>query len=141
VNIKLLNGLVILEDKMPEIVDLKSDDVEFKISNYSTLEGKLLLRIEYNGTHSVYEVFDGVVKVPVNVLTKDITEFAFTLNGKTNSRRYVAPIDKVRVKGIINIKDGDDILELLRVLYNKYVELENKYDSLDRKVNEGDLLI
>lgn len=140
-NIKLLNGLVILENNMPELVNLTSDDVEFKISNYEELEGKLILRVDYNGIHSTYEVFDGIVKVPVNVLTKDITEFAFTLNGKTNSRRYVAPIDKVRVKGIINIKDGDDILELLRVLYNKYVELENKYDSLDRKVNEGDLLI
>lgn len=140
-NIKLLNGLVILENNMPELVNLTSDDVEFKISNYEDLEGKLILRVDYNGIHSTYEVFDGIVKVPVSILTKDITGFAFTLNEKTKSRRYVAPIDKVRVKGIINIKDGDDIVELLALLYNKYVELDKKYTSLDTKINEGDLLI
>ena len=140
-NIKLLNGLAILEETMPLIVELKADDVEFVITNYNSLNGKLTLRIDYNGRHNTYEVCDGSVRVPVNVLSKDLTSVKFTLNNKTDVRTYVAPVDKVQLKGLINIKDGDDILELLRVLYNKYVELERKYEKLDEQINEGELLI
>lgn len=140
-NIKLLNGLAILEENMPVLIDLKNDDVEFKITNYDTLVGKLILRVDYNGRHNIYEVFDGIVKVPVSVLTKDITSFKFTLNNHIDTRVYVAPADKVKVKGLINIKDGDDILELLRVLYNKYIDLEKRCEKLDEQINEGDLLI
>lgn len=140
-NIKLINNVGIIEEAMPEITNLFNDNVSIKISNFKTLNGRLSLRVSTTDRHYDYEVRNGEVEIPVSVLTKELKSVAFTLNNKSDVRTYIVPADKLQIKGIINIKDGDTLLELLRVLYNKYVVLEKKYEQLDKIVNEGDLLI
>lgn len=140
-NIKLINGVGIIEEEMPEITKLFNDNVKIKISNFKTLNGRLSLRITTTDRHYDYEVRDEEIEIPVSVLTKELKEVKFTLCNKSDIRTYIVPADKLQIKGIINIKEGDTLLELLRVLYNKYVVLEKKYEQLDKIVNEGDLLI
>ena len=140
-NIKLINNVGIIEEVMPEITKLFNDNISIKISNFKTLTGRLSLRVSTTDRHYDYEVRNGEVEIPVSVLTKELKSVAFTLNNKSDVRTYIVPADKLQIKGIINIKEGDTLLELLRVLYNKYVVLEKKYEQLDKIVNEGDLLI
>ena len=140
-NIKLINNVAIIEEEMPEITKLFNDNVLIKITNHNTLVGRLSLRITTTDRHYDYEIRNGEVEIPVSVLCKELKCATFTLSNKADIRTYTCPHDKLQIKGVINIKEGDTILELLRVLYNKYVVLEKKYEELDRILNEGDLLI
>lgn len=140
-NIKLINKVAIIEEDMPEITKLFDDNVLIKITNHDTLVGRLSLRVTTTDRYYDYEIRNGEVEIPVSVLCKELKGATFTLSNKADIRTYVCPEDKLQIKGIINIKDGDTILELLRVLYNKYIVLEKKYEELDRILNEGDLLI
>lgn len=141
ISVKLFNGNAIVEQEMPEICKLSSDNIEFSISNFDELNGKVSLIIENDNLKNCYEIRHKEFNLPISVLTSDITKMKFIVDDKNGTRVYIAPVDRFRVRGVINLKDSDKLVDLLTVLYNKYVELENKYNKLDNLICEGDLLI
>lgn len=140
-NIKLTSNKVIFEDVLPKIVDLSSGELEFKITNFDKLKGNLILRISYEGGHKDINIDSCIFTVPAYILAKNIDKIYFTLSNGNNTSIYNANVDKFKVKGITNINNGDKLLDLLSLLYNKYLELEKKYEKLDNLINQGDLLI
>lgn len=139
--IKLVAGKAVVEGEMPEIIDLTSDEVIVEVSNYSSLKGRLSVRVSYDDRHKDIEICDAKFSIPSFILTRDVKSIVFTLLSEGKTKVYDAPVEKFKLKGLINIADKDRLLELLTVLYNKYVELEAKYEKLDSIVSQGDLLI
>lgn len=144
--IRLVANKAVILGEMPEIVELTSDELPIEISNFSELKGRLSLRIYYDGgNHKDIEIRKEVFTIPTSILIRDVEAIQFTLfntyeNGQSVCT-YTAPVEKFKIKGLVNVAEKDKLLDLLTVLYNKYVELEKKYEKLDNLVNQGDLLI
>lgn len=140
-NIKLVNGNAFVIEELPEVVDLSKKDLRVKISNFEEFKkGKLSIVLCYNNTKKVIDVKEEEFELPLNVLLNELDKVYFSyLDGSVS--KFVAEPEKFKIKGLINVKDKDKLIDLLGLLYNKYLELEKKYEKLEKIVSEGDLLI
>lgn len=137
--IKLINRVVIITDPMPLVSSLNGV-LPVEIENYNDIKGNISIRIDHDNSYDIIKVNNNVVNIPFEYLCGNLQKVSFTVNGN-KVVKYVAPAEFFKVKAIYNLKDSDKLVDLLALLYNKYIDLSRKVEELEDKINEGDLLI